>query len=318
MLICILAFVFVQPPAKAPLVGRPNDGFYGAIGEKVRLEMSIAPDEVEVEKPLILGLKILGADNFEMIERPDLRRIPEFATRFHIDDLPDPSAAGARVFLYSLRPKNEQVHAVPPLLFRYFNPKLKYYAATAPQEELKLVVKPRAPTEGGAPMQEPEFLYEALNESELLRRPDEEQPRFIWLAVALLVPIVVFEIWFLFWRRIRPDEAKLAQLRRSRAVRTALDALKLLVNVPQPELTDRVVGIVKTYMHDRFGLAVQTETPDEIVAELTRLNLPPTRIERARAFFRLCDAARFGPPDKDRDSLTTAAEQFVLILESAI
>ena len=131
----LLSFFFVSlclcgsiPASEAPLVGRPRDYFFGAIGERVRVEMTAEPKNVRVEDDLTLTFVIHGADNPEQIQRPDLRQFDEFASRFHIDDLddgPDPTLArGKRSFRYRLRPKRESVDEIPPLLFRYWQPRL--------------------------------------------------------------------------------------------------------------------------------------------------------------------------------------------------
>ncbi len=319
MFIAVIAFVLMQPPSAAPpVVGQPTEGYYGAEGEHVGVEMSIDPKEVEVEGPLTLTLKITGADNPQSIKRPDLTKIRDFAERFHIDDLPETSAGSVRIFEYRLRPKNDLVDAVPPLLFHYYNPKLKQYQTTSPAKVLLDVRPHSAPRGGGVPMQEPEFLFKVVDQSDIARLPASDAMQFGWLMAALLIPLVVFEFWYLMWRRMRPSAAKMAQIRRTRAVRTALDALKGLGGVEQPALADRSAEIVRTYVEHRFGLPAHTATPEEITAEFERLGMPPGRIERTKAFFRLCDAARFGPPEKQSDSVASAAEQLVLTLENAV
>src|SRR5205823_4455906 len=108
-----LAVLLLLPAAEAPLVGRPREHFYGAVGERVRVELRAAPTAVRAEDPLTLTLIVHGADNPEAIERPDLRQLPDYAARFQIDDLPDDaSPPGQRVFRYRLRPHNANVRDV--------------------------------------------------------------------------------------------------------------------------------------------------------------------------------------------------------------
>jgi hypothetical protein len=315
----VFAVVLAQSPTEAPLVGRPSEGFYGAVGQHVQIEMSAAPKEVVVEGEITLTLQVKGADNPAQIERPDLKRLPEFTRRFHIDDLPDgPAAEGSRVFRYRLRPKNDQVRAIPPLVFRYYDPKLKFFATTAPLKELTLMVKAaEAAPSPGVPMQEPDFLFEGADDADFLHRPTSVESQFLWLLAVLLVPVIAFEAWFLVWKRMRPNAAKLAQLRRSRSVRAALDSLKTLEISDPQRLADRVAEIVRAYIHERFGLTVGASTAAEIVAELRRLGLPEAAVEKTIDFFKQCDAARFGPPESSRDSLQESARQLVLMLEGA-
>src|ERR1700743_2615169 len=106
MYLAIIALLIAQSAVEAPLVGRPSEGFYNAVGEKVRIEMAVDRNEVEVEQPLILTLKILGADNPASIQRPDLRKIADFDSGFHIDDIPETPIESARAFQYRLRAKD--------------------------------------------------------------------------------------------------------------------------------------------------------------------------------------------------------------------
>jgi hypothetical protein len=318
MFIALIALIAMQPPAEPPVVGQPTEGYYHAVGEHVRIELSISSPEVEVEEPITLTLKITGADNPDKILRPDLSKIPDFADQFHIDNLPDLPAQAGRIFQYKLRPKNEQVKDVPPLLFKFWDPKLESWQATAPQSPLPLAVTPRAPQGSGAPLQDPDFLYKMVPTSDIMKRPTSDEIRFGGLIAAVVVPLFIFEVWFLIWRRMRPSAAKLAQIRRTRAVRAALDALKILDGVPAPALADRSAEIVRTYTEDRFGLAAKTMTPEEIAAEFTRMGMPPSKVDRTKAFFQLCDAVRFGPPENQRQSLSAAAERLVLTLENAV
>src|SRR5262249_3838370 len=157
---------------------------------------------------------ITGAANPEQIERPDLKQLPDFATRFHIDDLPeDAPPKGERIFRYRLRPKSERVREIPPLLFHYWNPRLSYFATTATPEQLVLKVTPRAPTIGAGPLEAPDFLLESPNHHDLRKEhwPDES-----WIAVqsaAILIPPLLFLLWYAYWRSRYPSAAKLAQLR---------------------------------------------------------------------------------------------------------
>ena len=98
------------------------------------IEMSAAPLEVRVEDELTLTLLVQGASNPEQIQRPDLSQIDEFAPvphrRFGRRRRSGVSRR-ERSFHYRLRPKNEAVKEIPPLLFRYWQPRWQYFATTA-------------------------------------------------------------------------------------------------------------------------------------------------------------------------------------------
>jgi hypothetical protein len=299
---------------EVPAVGRPSRHFYGAIGDQVWIAMHASPVTLRVEDSLVLTVTVTGATNPDRIERPDLRQLEEYASRFYIDDLPDegPTSPGERRFRYRLRPKSVRARELPPLLFLYYQPKLKYFAATATQDEIALTVTPRnavePPTESA---ERPSFLYSIPSSDELIRR-QPASPELILLSLAWIGPALAFAFWYRWWRWQNPAGVRLAQLRRMRVVRQALDELERLRANQSPELADRVVAITLGVLRERHGIASTAATPQEIVHALTRARIAPEVIAQADRFFHACDAARFGPAATDSIVLLAAANNLVL------
>lgn len=307
------------PAVEAPLVGRPREHFYNAVGQPVRVDLSATPTDVRVEDELTLTIQISGAANPEQVERPDLRTLDEFASRFHIDDIdediPKETAPGMRTFRYRLRPKNDQVQLIPPLLFRYYDPKLDYFPTTI-SDTIPLHVRPRTVAESiGMPMQEPEFLFHIAEGPAVLAR---QSPRSGWpeMLLAFVVPGLACAGWYGWWRYRHPDEAKLAHLRRSRAVRHALDELRRLHEISAARMADAVARIMRGYFHERWDLPAAAGTPAEIAQYLQRHLLPAALIEQARTFFQECDAVRFGPPSMSAPELPESAKSLLVAFES--
>ncbi len=318
MIVKLSILLLALTPADAPVVGRPREHFYGAVGEPVRIEMKASPTQLRAEDPFDLTLVITGAANPEQIERPDLKQLPDFAQRFHIDDLPeDAPPKGQHIFRYRLRPKSERVRDVPPLLFHYWNPRLNYFATTASHDPIALNVRPRnAPSAISGPLEEPESLFEMPSERSLKWPALSDDWQMALLMLALLVPPLVFEGWYLVWRWSNPSAAHLARMRRSKALRDALDRLDEVRDLVMPDLADEVDAVVRGYLHARFGVARSGSTPHEIVLELTHRGAPPTITADVEEFFRACDAARFGPPSADHASLVGRAKAVVLNAEA--
>lgn len=324
-----LCLILHATPAavEAPAVGRPAEHFYGAVGKHVRVAMQAAPLAVRVEDPLVLTIAVMGSENPEQIERPDLRHIGEYSANFYIDDLPDEGRSpDRRIFRYRLRPKTERATSIPPLLFHYYDPRLKYFATTATQEKITLTVTPRSPTVLPAASEPeisgPHWLFETapdramLHESPFAFRLGEASARRITL-LGLLLPALAFGVWFILWRRFSPDAAKLAGLRRAHAVRLALDGLRRLSHLPPPELGARAAILVRSFLSERLGLPGHCITPAEIGEFLRKAGLSDPLVSRAMAFFRDSDFARFGPPGAAPDQLTARAEKLVLDVEGA-
>jgi hypothetical protein len=330
MLRSLALFLFLHATsaaAEAPAVGRPSEHFYGAVGEHVRVAVKAAPLSVRVEDPLVLTIAITGAENPEQIERPDLRRLGEYSGNFYIDDLPDERQyPDRRIFRYRLRPKTERAASIPPLMFHYYDPRLKYFATTAAQEKITLTVTPRSPAiSPGANDPEisgPDWLFETapdhaiLHEKHVGFRLGEASARLITL-LGLLLPAVAFGVWFILWRWFSPDAAKLAGLRRAHAVRLALDGLRRLSHLPPPEIGAKAAVLVRSFLSERLGLPSHCITPSEIGEFLRKAGLSDPLVARAMAFFRDSDFARFGPPGAAPDGLTAMAEKLVLDVEGA-
>ncbi|HEV3145351.1 MAG TPA: hypothetical protein VGZ47_15775 [Gemmataceae bacterium] len=318
----ILAISTFVSATEAPLVGRPREHFYNAIGQHVRVELSATPTDVRAEDELTLSIQISGAVNSEELERPDLRTLDEFASRFHINDLDEGSArqtqAGERNFRYRLRPKNERVREIPPLLFRYYDPKLHYFPTTV-SNSIPLQVHPRTAAEAiGFPMQEPEFLFHIVEGPAVLSR---QSPRSGWpeMLLAFLVPGLVCAGWYAWWRYRHPNEAKLAHLRQCRAVRQALDQLSRLDEAsPQARTADQVVSILRTYLQQRLDLPRNAGTSAEIGQHLASRQWLSTELGPIVALFDQCDALRFGPPLAARFEIPRMAENCIVAMEEGI
>jgi hypothetical protein len=313
--------------AEAPIVGRPAEHFYGAVGDHVQVGMRAAPLSVRVEDPLVLTFEIAHVENPGQIERPDLRRLGEYSRQFYIDDLPDEGPyPDRRVFRYRLRPKTVHATSIPPLLFHYYVPRLGYFATTAAQERITLTVTPRTPTISSAsdesPIAGPEWLLQtAPNHAALHEKSTRfrfgDQPARVTVTLGLLVPAAAFGIWFVLWRRLSPDAAKLAGLRRAHAVRLALDGLRRLTHLPPAELGARSAILVRSFLSERLGLPAHCITPGEIGEFLKKSGMKDAVISRATEFFRDSDFARFGPPGSASAGLTAMAEKLILDVEGA-
>src|SRR6185369_6079924 len=149
---------------------------------------------------------------------------------------------------------------------------------------IDLRVNPRSVVSEDAATELPEFLSEEYQD---LRLPPFGTAT---LLMAVLVPPLGFVVWWLAWRRLHPDAARLARLHRSRAVRVALDELAALR--PGPVFGDRLAVVVRTYLAGRAGLPSQASAPSEVEAWLAGHGAPRAVAKAARVLFDRIDAAR--------------------------
>ncbi|MCI0705385.1 MAG: hypothetical protein L0241_30360, partial [Planctomycetia bacterium] len=263
---------------------------------------------------------ITGATNPTGIEKPDLKQLPAFAERFTITDVRDtpplPDAKEVR-FTYKLRPRNRSVNRVPRLEFYYLNRAAaqdKQYPKTAAKSVAITVTEPPVVIPPPpVPLEAPEFLFTNETGPDVLGSSPHVPGMKGWAVMILVGPLVALG-WYLVWRRIFPDAARLAKLRRSRAARRALETIRKAARTHDPPAT--IAAAVLGYLRTRFPLPESASTPSEIASALREFGLPFEVAEQTADVFRACDRARFAPPSDSGLSLASDAENAIVRMEA--
>ena len=220
-------------------------------------------------------------------------------------------------FTYRLRPRNRSVDKLPTLAFHYYNPAAavngKEFPLTTAKEVPISVLAPRPKPEPPAlPLSEPEWLLSDTPRPVALK-PPMAIGAWLWLSIALDGPLVALA-WYAAWRRIYPNAAHLALMRRTRAARRAADAIQRASHAPDPPAA--IAAAVLGYLRARFPLTSAATTPGEIGAALIVLGLSTDECNTVAEFFRTSDAARFAPTRDDGASLANNAASLVAQLEA--
>lgn len=297
---CLVSFVCLStafaagPPTTVddiPPLERPREHFYGAIAGKktfaVRWEAT--PISVPVGRTLTLTLVVSNAVNPKELTRPPLSDFPEFKALFSaFEDVPDVVNADEVRFAYKLTPRNEGRFDIPELTYRYYQP----LAAEGKREQtvfaeavLLTVTKQEEEKVPAVPLIAPAEFFERRDGGAFTRGGGPSG----WLWAGLFAGgVLVGVAWVFGWRVLFPDAARLAAVRRNRAVRIALDRLR------RPHLTPAdVTVVVRNYLIARWGLAFTAQTPTEVADGLLDVGVPAERADEAGELLRACDAARF-------------------------
>jgi hypothetical protein len=293
--------------ADAPLIGRPVEWpFSGAIAGFVRekqayvapfrLTTEAQPRVLNADEPLLLTVTIQARG---MVQAPpqriDLGEVPAFAKSFHLSDvsLETPATPGVWVWRYRLVPRGPWVSEVPSFPFLFYNPDFTpaergYQLLFG--EAIPLTVRPAEKL--GPPPDFPAVVTQPVPDEQLYGRARSWEPGLREAVLALLVPPLGCWLWYEAWRRLYPDAARQAALRRGRALRRALDALRQLPADPAAR-AEQVLRVVETYLRDRWDLRVASPTPEEVAAVIASTN-EHMLILRLHTFWQSGDAIRFG------------------------
>lgn len=302
-----------EPDANdAPAIFQNREHFYNAISTgNFTVTWSATPKEIAADGELTLTLSVANAQNPQRIRKPNLRSIPAFAERFReIVDVPDAMPNAVVNFRYRLRPRRSGEIEIPGLRFDYFHPNApegrevntKYATAITVTVREAVIPVPTVPPRPAAP-------------ERFLVWPGEISPRFqfggvgAWLS-ALAVIAILTVAWVRLWRVRNPDGVRLANLRRNRAVRLALDGLTRAERVPEPAAL--VAKHLRDFLADRHDFHNLGTVPMDIERELRTTTVPDTKIANVVKLFRACDEARFGYRVENAQSLVATARNIIL------
>lgn len=282
------------------MLERPRDHFYGAIAGagNLTVKWDVSPAAVPFGQSFTLSLSVSNAVNPHELTRPPLLELSEFRTLFSaVEDLPDePVTAGVVTFRYRMTPRNEGTFDIPELTFRYYKSGAR---AGSTQTVRALAVRfavAKPPVPAATPLEAPAKFFELRSDAPFSR--SGSPPWWAWVGLFVVGGIVAAG-WVLGWRLLFPDAARLAAIRRNRAVRTALDRLRR-----KGVTAETIALVVRNYLIARYGLTFTAQTPAEVAGGLLDVGVPADRVAEAEELLRECDAARFAgagrPASADR------------------
>lgn len=291
-----------------PPVANRREPFSGAVGQRFVVTTHTDLTTVPVGDPFLFTIRVVAEGPWHRPpQRPDLRGRPEYAAfkkAFHIEKANDRYEEDRKLweFDFVLRPLDETVSAVPRLPFVYYRPRVGYQTTGAPA--IPLTVKARqaiTPNEVKGEMAAPYFpdpIFHFSEGEELLRRDEAAgmPPASVVLGVLLGVPLGC-AIWYITWRIRFPEAARQAQLRRSHAARVALRALRQAPRGDAVAQLRYLMSILATYLRDRFEVAVEEPTAQEVAAALQDRGIAADQIPKLAELYRRSDSAQYAGSD---------------------
>ena len=316
----VLAALLQTSDETIPQTNRPAN-FSGAAG-LYTIQVRATPAIVRVEEPITLTVKIISQKPGPLKYPPQRDKLKLFPasleTDFFVEPLPEEdrflAAEKAWEFSWRLLPRSEKVTKIP-------EPEFVYYRTAEPQDftlaqgakSIALTVKPRNPLVLTGPSAARERLETIAEGDHLLARDVPEELWWIIVIGGLVVPPLCCAAVYYCWREAFPEAAERLRRRRSRALKTALAALR---REPEPE---RIHAVVIEYLRAHVPVPPGEATAAEVRAALATKDVPPELVEQTEALLRSCDDARFAPPGNpaQRELAKTAAE-ILQALEDAL
>lgn len=314
-----------------PEDGRPP-GFAGWVGN-FQLRASASPTEVNVGDPITLSLSVTGSEYLDHVELPPLAKDTGLEESFKI---PDDMAAGvvtgtAKEFTQTIRPKSDDVKAIPSVKIPYFDPDTGRYAI-AESNPIPLTVKATriltaADVEGqsgeaAAKKSELENWAQGIAHNyegpEILDRQEYRISKIVgsplWLAVTL-VPFLAF-VALLAYLTVR--QKVLSDPHRSRSNK-AFPRFKQKVRVIEVEslghsdTCSALLNALKTYLGDKTGSTRSGLTSSEAAESLLAKGIPPGVAARLKDLIDACEEGSYGGIAGEKTAHELAAEALDLV-----
>lgn len=292
--------------APLPTADRPDD-FNGLVG-RYHISAAATPTEVNVGDPITLTVTIAG-DLLKMVTAPDLASVGAFAENFKIPSeqaSPKMTLAG-KIYTQTIRAKNEQIAAIPPIPLSYFDVDKDAYV-TVHSDPIPLQVSPtRIVTAdqavGGASAPRSSRLKQiktglAAN----YERPDLienvafspvaalSQPSYLTTVVA--PPLLLILAAFVRLSR-RTNPVRVAARRRGAAFRKAAATLKRGTD------STHIADVLRRYIADRYDRSAPSLTPEDCAALLHADGKSAELIDQFRRLLETCNHSRYSRSGDD-------------------
>lgn len=332
-LVCLLLAAGDAP--EAPLVGRPADlpfsgasAGFAAVGPgpeyvaPFAVSVAATPAEVEELEPVTLEVTVRAVGSvLRPPSRLDLRRLPAFSRRFHIEDVTDGKKAEDTStvwrWVYRLRPRAAGVAEVPGLPFVFYNPDVRpagrgFQVIWTDPLPLRVATAERhAP-----PVEAARAALAVVTGERVLRaRPAWGQPGVALALLGLAGPPCGCLAWYLAWRRRYPDAARLAREHRSRAARHALRSLEAARRQRGRPCAEAVAAALGGYLRERFEFPGVEPGPDEAIAWLAARGVEPVAAERAGRLLDACAEGRFQPEHDLTEDLPGRCRDWIISID---
>ncbi len=292
--------VDVDPLPKKPV------GFSGGVG-RFTISAQVNHSTVKAGNPLTLRVVVGGTGNLKLMKQPSVGFPKDF-------DKYDPKVTdktkltangieGNMVYDFLVVPRNQGNYVIPSVSLTYFDTTAQTYK-TVKTSPINVTV-----TKGdGKQTQVDSYSAETMNDILPLKKCKDVECRseggFYGSAmhlVCLLVPLGVFVILFVVFRKRAVDNADIVKMKGKRANKVATrrlrSAYKLMLSASQNEFYDEVLRALWGYISDRMNISVENLSRENIQENLASRSIDASVIEDFITAIDECEFERYAPGD---------------------
>lgn len=293
-----------------PLPNNAPAGFAGAVGNYT-MTLTAGPTNVAVGDPITVKIRISGRGALDSVALPDQPAWSEFKTypaTSKIEPSDQLGIQGTKSFEQVIVPQNDDIKALPPFAFTYFDPEQKSYR-TLVQPAIPLTVRPSGSTpvptvaanqaNSGNTPPPAQDIVPIKQRPGTITKPAPVLIKQPWFLALQGVPIVAF-LGALGFRKRRESLANNPRLRRQRRVAQLVrEGLSELRKRAEANDSDAFFATVFRLLQEQLGerLDVPASSITEAVIEerLRPKGVSEELINGLHELFQTCNLARYAP-----------------------
>ena len=274
----------------------------------------ISTDHVKANEAVTVKVKISGNGNLKLVKNPEVAFPNDF-------DIYDPKVesdtktttagvSGSKTIEYMAIPRYSGDFEIPAIQFSYFDTKSNTYKTLA-SNAFKLHVEKgeegssTAPTVSNFTNKESvkylgqDIRFLKTKGIHFINNRDDLFIGTFMYFMAYIVPLILFVIFFVVYRKQIKENSDLARVRTKKAnkiaVRRLKNAGKLLQENKKEEFYDEVLRALWGYLSDKLNIPQAELTKDNVETELAKYGVDETLTKEFMDILNTCEFARYAP-----------------------
>lgn len=280
--------------------------FNGAVG-KYNITASVDREQVKVNEPITLKIKITGTGNISLLLAPNFdlpAGFEKYEPKINEEIFRTSKISGSKTFEYLIIPRAAGVREISPIEFSYFDPDAKkYFTLKTSGFNLKIeqndsliallnVEKEAIKSLGSDIRSIKTSNIELKKKSELLINSVS-----FWILV--LIPLIGF-VGILMWnnynKKITSDIKTFNYLRAEKIAKKSLKkSLKYLTENRPEDFYTEIAQALFGYLENKLDISKSDFTIDLAVEKLNKLGIEQSIIDKMKITAEKCEFIRFAP-----------------------